>query len=152
MDGWIWFLSLIREHCCPGCCFWEHFMWVPVPLTDVYLLLIPPPPPAPNLMPGTCIVSQKPMILSNWVFKNFYQFLIDSSNIKLQLKFSWLPVNFGVLKAFPLCMCVCVCVCVCAPSQVWHFVTPWTAACQVSLFSTISWSLLKCLEDPKERS
>ena len=28
-------------------------------------------------------------------------------------------------------------------SHVWFFVTPWTAACQVSLFFTISWSLLK---------
>ena len=28
-------------------------------------------------------------------------------------------------------------------SHVWLFVTPWTAACQVSLFSTISRSLLK---------
>ena len=28
-------------------------------------------------------------------------------------------------------------------SHVWLFVTPWTAACQASLSSTISWSLLK---------
>ena len=28
-------------------------------------------------------------------------------------------------------------------SHVWLFVTPWTAACQASLFFTISWSLFK---------
>ena len=28
-------------------------------------------------------------------------------------------------------------------SHVWHFVTPWTVACQVSLYFTISWNLLK---------
>ena len=28
-------------------------------------------------------------------------------------------------------------------SHVWLFVTPWTAACQASLSSTVSWSLLK---------
>ena len=30
-------------------------------------------------------------------------------------------------------------------SRVWLFVTPWTAACQASLFFTISWSLLKLM-------
>ena len=30
-------------------------------------------------------------------------------------------------------------------SCVWFFVTPWTAACQVSLSFTISWSLLKLM-------
>ena len=30
-------------------------------------------------------------------------------------------------------------------SHVWHFVTPWTAAHQVSLFNTNSWSLLKLM-------
>ena len=30
-------------------------------------------------------------------------------------------------------------------SDVWLFATPWTAACQASLFFTISWSLLKLM-------
>ena len=30
-------------------------------------------------------------------------------------------------------------------SHIWLFVTPWTAACQASLFITISWSLLKLI-------
>ena len=32
-----------------------------------------------------------------------------------------------------------------SPSHVWLFVTTWTTACQASLFSTISWSLLKLM-------
>ena len=31
------------------------------------------------------------------------------------------------------------------PSCVWLYVTPWTTACQASLSSTISWSLLKLM-------
>ena len=33
--------------------------------------------------------------------------------------------------------------CCCSVDKLWHLVTPWTAVCQASLSSTISWSLLK---------
>ena len=33
-------------------------------------------------------------------------------------------------------------------SRVWHFATPWTAACQASLSITNSWSLLKLMSIP----
>ena len=32
-------------------------------------------------------------------------------------------------------------------NHIWFFVNPWTAACQVPLSSTISWSLLKLMSD-----
>ena len=57
-----------------------------------------------------------------------------------------------------VCMCVCVCVCVCvyiyiyiyissvqSLSHVQLFVTPWTAACQASLFIISSWRLLRLM-------
>ena len=34
-----------------------------------------------------------------------------------------------------------------SPSHVWLFATPWTAACQASLFFTISWNLLKLMSN-----
>ena len=52
---------------------------------------------------------------------------------------------FAVLALLYVCVCVCVVVVVVAKSlsRVRLFVTPWTAACQTSLSSTISQSLLK---------
>ena len=39
----------------------------------------------------------------------------------------------------------CCSICFQSLSRVWLFVTPWTAACQASLFFTIFWSLLKLM-------
>ena len=90
--------------------------------------------------------------LSDWASKDIKSVLFSdslwlfvySSNRKLTVS-----PNKGQPTILPQRSCLAV---VQSLSHVWLFVTPWTAALQASLSSTISWSLLKFMSDPARHS
>ena len=67
----------------------------------------------------------------------FTYYWIKSARILLRIFASTFIIDIGLKNSFS------VVVGVQSLSLVWLFVTPWTAACQVSLSFTISWSLLR---------
>ena len=67
----------------------------------------------------------------------FTYYWIKSARILLRIFASTFIIDIGLKNYFS------VVVGVQSLSLVWLFVTPWTAACQVSLSFTISWSLLR---------
>ena len=71
-----------------------------------------------------------------WYMILFIYYWIKLAHILLRIFASTFIIDIGLKNSFSV-------VVVQSLSLVWLFATPWTAACQVSLSFTISWSLLR---------